>query len=60
MRKLMLAALLATSGMTVMKQPVFAASQEAETSEVDAKMMKELREVEKLFAKGWKPSEVSE
>ena len=58
MRKLMLAALLATSGMTIMKQPVFAVSQEAETSEADTKTMKELNEIEKLFAKGWKPSEV--
>ena len=50
MRKLILATLLATSGMTVAAQPVFAACQEAETSEADAKAMKELKEVEKLFA----------
>ena len=50
MRKLILATLLATSGMTVAAQPVFAASQETETSEADAKTMKEQKEIEKLFA----------
>ena len=59
MRKVILATLLATSGMTIMKQPVFAASQEAETSEADTKTTEELKEIEKLFAKGWKASEVS-
>lgn len=59
MLKLILATLLATSSITAAAQPVFVVSQEAETSEADAQTMKELNEIEKLFAKGWKPSEVS-
>ena len=47
MRKLILATLLATSGMTVAAQPVFA---ETEIAQADAKANKELKDLEKLFA----------
>ena len=47
MRKLILATLLATSGMTVAAQPVFA---QTEIAQADAKANKELKDLEKLFA----------
>lgn len=47
MRKLILATLLATSGMTVAAKPVFA---ETEVAQADAKADKELKDLEKLFS----------